>query len=301
MSAGTGRRTAISLALLLATAAAAAAALDPPAPEPGKQAPTRWAQYPPVAADPRPLPQITPLSPPPALPVVAPPTVTYQKPAGQAAPTLPSIPAIPVGRTSEQVPVALPQPAQQPPNRPVPEKEKGKGDAEPDKPAGALPIDPTAAPNREEVFRMDSDPVLDRRILKELKRPETDKLPPPGPLVKPGTTYVSKTLSYPPMKTFREPNYVVHRRLYFEERNSERYGWDLGLLTALVSTGYFYADTLFFPHNFAAGGFRERYETSAGKCLPGDPVPYLLYPPGLTPGGLTVEAVVVTGLVFVFW
>lgn len=295
MGPGTRRRTAISLAVLLGAAAGGAAAQDPAAPPAGKPAPTRWMIYPQAGGGTKPLPQLTPVTPPPA-PVA--PTVTYQKPAGGWLPTIPV--------------AAEPVPEQQPPARPRPEAAQpdtpSDRDKEPEKPAGALPIDPNVPPDRAEVFRLDSDTALNRRMLRDLNKPATEKLPDKADTAIPESQrkYTPKILAYGylPTKAIVEPNYLVHRRLYFEERNQERYGWDLGPLSALVATGYFYADTLFWPHNFAAGGFRERYDTSAGKCLPGDPVPFLFYPPGYTglrPGGLAVETVIVTGLVFLFW
>ena len=94
-----------------------------------------------------------------------------------------------------------------------------------------------------------------------------------------------------------EPNYVVYRRLYFEDKNSERYGWDLGPIQPLVSTLCFFKDVALWPHNFASYPCR-RFDTSAGQCLPGDPVPYICYPPEFTTAGLLAEAGVI-GLLYV--
>ena len=94
--------------------------------------------------------------------------------------------------------------------------------------------------------------------------------------------------------------YLVHRRLYFEEVNAERYGWDAGPIQPVFSAMYFYRDCLMWPHNLASGLWRERYDTSAGKCLPGNTVPYYLYPEEITLFGATVGAVAVTGAAFIF-
>ena len=48
-----------------------------------------------------------------------------------------------------------------------------------------------------------------------------------------------------------EPAYVVYRRLYFEEKNAERYGWELGMFQPAVSTLYFFKDVALLPHNIA--------------------------------------------------
>ncbi len=101
---------------------------------------------------------------------------------------------------------------------------------------------------------------------------------------------------YAPARAVLEPAYVVHRRMYFEERNSERYGWDLGFAQPFVSAGYFFKDVLFWPAHLTSNLF-ERYDTSAGKCPPGSPVAYYLYPPNITLRGGLVETAVVIGTV----
>lgn len=103
---------------------------------------------------------------------------------------------------------------------------------------------------------------------------------------------------FEPMVCLVEPDYVVYRRLYFEEKNAERYGWELGALQPAVSTVYFFRDVLLFPYNFAADPCR-RFETSAGQCPPGNPVPYLLYPPELSGSGLLAEVATIALIVAV--
>lgn len=101
-----------------------------------------------------------------------------------------------------------------------------------------------------------------------------------------------------PVSTLQlEPGYVVHRRLYFEEKNSERYGWNLGIAQPFVSAGYFYKDLLLYPMKLASNP-RERYDTNAGKAMAGSPVPYLLYPPELTFGGMVVGSTAYVGAIF---
>ena len=110
--------------------------------------------------------------------------------------------------------------------------------------------------------------------------------------------YEAKTAKYPPMRQQIEPNFVVHRRLHFEEKNSERYGWDLGWIQPMVSTGYFFKDVLLWPNHLVTG-LCNPYSTGAGKCLPGDPVPYYLYPPELSLTGTAFEGVLITGIAFI--
>jgi hypothetical protein len=116
----------------------------------------------------------------------------------------------------------------------------------------------------------------------------------------PSIPYRAKTYAYEPRKVTAEPFFVVHRRLYFEERNGERAGWDLGPLSLLTAVSHFYLDTLLFPQTFASGCVNGFWDTSSGKCLPGSPTPYYLYPPGLTLSGSVFEAGIVTGFAFLF-
>ena len=96
-----------------------------------------------------------------------------------------------------------------------------------------------------------------------------------------------------------EPNFVDHGRLYFEELNSERYGWDLGVLSPLVSTLYFSKDVALWPYHYFTDPCRCD-DASPGKCLPGDPVPYLLYPEGLSLTGAVGEVGTILALVAIF-
>ena len=124
---------------------------------------------------------------------------------------------------------------------------------------------------------------------------------PPLPVISPpGVAYQPKTVTYEPRKLAIEPGYVVHRKLYFEEKNSERIGWDLGPMQTLVSAAYFWKDAILLPQGLVSGCKYGFWDTSAGKCLPGSPSPYLLYPPGLTVSGTVVEGAIITGGFFVF-
>ncbi len=96
-----------------------------------------------------------------------------------------------------------------------------------------------------------------------------------------------------------EPTYVCYERLYFEEKNAERYGWELGPLQPFVSAAKFYGDLVSFPYNFGTRPC-QRFETSAGYCLPGDPVPYLIYPIELSVTGGLLQAGTVVGLYAIF-
>jgi hypothetical protein len=104
---------------------------------------------------------------------------------------------------------------------------------------------------------------------------------------------------WPKMRMLVEPHYVCHRRLHFEELNSERYGWEAGVFQPFLSAAYFYKDVAFFPMRAFSDPCR-CYDCNSGKCLPGDPVPYLLYPPEITATGVAAQAAAVGGLAVLF-
>src|SRR5262249_46578806 len=66
-----------------------------------------------------------------------------------------------------------------------------------------------------------------------------------------------------------EPAYLCYGRLYFEEKNAERYGWDFGILQPALSSGAFFAQVATFPYRWLTNPCRG-YECNAGYCLPGD-------------------------------
>ncbi len=196
-------------------------------------------------------------------------------------------------------------------------------------PAAAKVTPVQSAVNRSTAFRLESDADLNRRMLDELfqeavaqakdqaadqakgkkfdpqapppSNPTRDqfKLPEVQPIVPAGTVYQAKTLSYPPRRVEFDANYVVHRRLYFEEINAERYGWDFGIVQPFLSAAAFYKDVFLFPAHYASHP-SERYETSAGKCRPGDPTPYYLYPPEIDLWGYAAQTSAIVGAGFVF-
>ena len=313
--------------------------LPPPAglPTPSPRPQLVPADAPPVPGT---MPFLTNPTPPAPLPVFAPtPTMTLSKPAGSEttrplaaqpvsrgagglAPTLAPRPLL--------APAMTPVAAQAPPNADKKPLEKlppvkspedtanaPRADAK-DKSVPLVVVDSTVAPiDRARAFLLDADPELNKRILAELveyarkdyevKNPgktfplnSSDyALPQPAKVGATGVAYVPKTTGYGPTTALIEPGYLVHRRLFYEEKNSERYGWDLGIIQPLVSTAAFYKDTLLYPAHLASNLF-ERYDTSAGKCLPGSPVPYYLYPEEITLFGATVGTVAVVGTAFVF-
>jgi hypothetical protein len=281
-------------------------------------APTRWAPTPTAPTPPPTVPSrlpVTPVRPPtppagPVLTIPAPPppaattphrVVVFQKPAGTegTAPT-------------PQKKIDPPAPAPTTPQPVVPQPK-------PTEPSIDLTAEfrPYTILSRERVFQLTSDEDLRRRVTRELYEEEVERQkanpdpnrkvteqnyrPPVIPPIGKGVAYQTKVVryGYPAMQSLIEPTYVVHRRLLFEEKNADRFGWDAGIVQPFIRTAYFYKDVLLWPAHLASNPF-ERYDTSAGKCLPGDPVPYFLYPPEIDLFGGSVGAAAIVGTVFLF-
>jgi hypothetical protein len=156
----------------------------------------------------------------------------------------------------------------------------------------------TVPPGAEKLFELKSEASL----LDQMRNQERSK----GgktPLVFPPESVLTNEKYYgrdwPRTVCYAEPNFVVYRRLFFEQVNYERYGWDFGALTTVLSAGEFFGDTLLFPYHAFSDPFR-CHEASAGYCLPGDPVPYLLYPHEVSATGAVAEAASVVTVLAVF-
>jgi hypothetical protein len=151
-------------------------------------------------------------------------------------------------------------------------------------------------PSTRVLFRLESEEDLRQRIRDEQRGPLTFPLVAGVPVVSPAAKAItgkeivfpdsrivlSKTpfmmRQWPPEAKVVEPYYTVYRRLYFEQINAERYGWDFGYMHPLIATTTFYIDLATLPFQFIAEPCR-RYEYNSGYCLPGDSVPLFLYPP----------------------
>jgi hypothetical protein len=155
-----------------------------------------------------------------------------------------------------------------------------------------------APPGPQQLFRLESEERLQERMRQEaLERSPPERIQfPPEPILSRATF---RGRNWPEQKMTVEPNYVCYGRLFFEERNAERYGWDLGEIAPLVSTLYFLKDAACFPYHVATDPCRW-HDTNAGYCLPGDPVPYLLYPIDWSVTGAAAEIGAVVTLLAVF-
>lgn len=126
-------------------------------------------------------------------------------------------------------------------------------------------------PSREELYRVDSEATKFERVRqlkKALGRPDIDFPDEEGIRIK---TSMEKR-HFDEMKATVMPSYVVYQPLYFQQINTERYGWELGIFQPVVSTAQFYGDVLLFPYKFAANP-PWHCDSNAGYALPGDPEP----------------------------
>jgi hypothetical protein len=145
---------------------------------------------------------------------------------------------------------------------------------------------------------LQSDEALRERIRQEQRErtPPERVVFPESPVL---TTETYHGRSWEPSKLVVEPYYVIYRKLYFQQNNFERYGWDLGPITPVLSSVAFLTDFLTFPYQ-ACTDICRCMDSNAGYCLPGDPVPLLLYPPEISLTGALGEAATVLALVAIF-
>jgi hypothetical protein len=154
-------------------------------------------------------------------------------------------------------------------------------------------------PGPQELFgRLDSEAALQERIRQKAReRTPIERVEfPVEPIVGKGP-FVPR--SFTESKMAVEPTFVCHGRLYFEQINAERYGWDIGPIAPVVSAGIFFKDMAFLPYHAFTNPLRY-YECNTGYCLPGDPVPLMLYPPGLSLTGAFMESGIGVALFAIF-
>jgi hypothetical protein len=139
---------------------------------------------------------------------------------------------------------------------------------------------PLGSPDPDAVFRRESEARLRARMAAEARQagrplprfPQEPALPEESGARHPGPAPAARV----------EPAWTCYERLMFEQKNAERYGWDLGVVAPLVATGGFYLDVLTAPVRRLVEPCRA-FDCNAGYCLPDDPVPYRvgpLFPPG---------------------
>jgi hypothetical protein len=153
----------------------------------------------------------------------------------------------------------------------------------------------------ERVFRLESESELRERMGREAKQGinplklRYDIVFPTYPPVPSGQV----TRLWEPLVETVEPAYLCYGRLYFEQINSERYGWNLGPFHPLIAAGTFYVDLATLPYHAATDPLRW-YECNSGYALPGTPMPLLFYRPELSLPGALAEAAAVGILIAIF-
>jgi hypothetical protein len=144
-----------------------------------------------------------------------------------------------------------------------------------------------------------SDDQLQERIRQEHREQrgaETTIDFPPDPILSRDVYYGR---SWPVLRMEVAPYYVAHGRLLFQQINTERYGWDFGVLQPLLSASVFFWDFVTLPYHVGTALCRPT-DANLGWCLPGDPAPFMIYPPELSFSGTITEAAVILGLVAIF-
>jgi hypothetical protein len=144
------------------------------------------------------------------------------------------------------------------------------------------------------LFRLESEAALFERVRQEARdRGEQAEFPRRIDLPEPDRPY-QPGRPWRPSLVLVQPYVVCYHPLYFEEKNTERYGWDLSIFQPLVSTAAFYADLAILPYRM---GVQPPWtcECNAGYFLPGDPVPYYFYVPPFSWKGAALQAAVVAG------
>jgi hypothetical protein len=158
-----------------------------------------------------------------------------------------------------------------------------------------IPIEP---PGPERLFRLESEGTLMERMRQEARgRSPMERISFPDEPILSRDTYHGRYFGR--QCELVEPNYVCYERLLFEQKNFERYGWDLGPLSPFVCLSEFFIDSAMLPYNTWKDPCR-RFECSAGYCLPGDPVPLMIYPPTLSLAGGLAEASTALAIIAIF-
>jgi hypothetical protein len=155
-------------------------------------------------------------------------------------------------------------------------------------------------PGLERLGRIDTEAELQERIRQETKQHNPmERVTFPDEPILSRETYYGRGGAWPHRTELVAPSYVCYGRLLFQQLNMERYGWDLGILGPVISAAEFYFDVITLPYHVATAPWR-CYETNAGYCLPGDPVPLLIYPPELSVTGTIGEAAALLGVLAIF-
>lgn len=155
----------------------------------------------------------------------------------------------------------------------------------------------TELPGPQRLFMRDSETQFFERLARNVKKKDGTRALFPEETVVSKETY--KPRNFPRMVELVEPCYVYHGRLYFEQPNFERAGYNFGVLQPGICLGVFYYDMAMLPYHIWSDLGRND-DTNVGKCLPGDPAPLLLPRERFSVTGLVGAAGTGIGLGFLF-
>jgi len=130
-------------------------------------------------------------------------------------------------------------------------------------------------PTPEQLFRTESETTFRERIRREGQR-RNIKVRFPADTLPTALVPLPRFRHWPSRSAEYVPSVVCYRPLYFEDKNSERYGWHVPLMQPLISTGKFYFQALLLPYHLAVQP-PWACHCNSGYPLPGDPVPYMIY------------------------
>ena len=132
-----------------------------------------------------------------------------------------------------------------------------------------------ALPNPDQLFRPESEATSRARVQEQALRQHAQVAYPPDAPADARQASAAVHCMPPQFATvLGEP--FCHHPLYFEDRNTERFGWRVPLAQPLLSTGRFYLDTLLLPCNVLVQP-PWTFECHATSPKPGDWVPYQFY------------------------
>ncbi|HMP59677.1 MAG TPA: hypothetical protein PKD86_10010 [Gemmatales bacterium] len=153
-------------------------------------------------------------------------------------------------------------------------------------------------PSRERLYRVEAEDALFERVRQEFRqRNDRAEFPKEVKGVKLDTVRSDRT--NPPMATHYVAPFVCYHPLWFEDKNTERYGWELGVLQPLASTAHFWANMALLPYH-AVAEKPWTCEANTGYFRPGDPVPYYLYTPRFSWPAVAAQAGTLVGASAIF-
>jgi hypothetical protein len=177
------------------------------------------------------------------------------------------------GRRAWPAPPAFDESEQEPEPAPAP---KTVQTPSPPQPAyGPLEVELGLVPPSPQVlFRTESEAAfLERLRVEGLQKKITLSFPKDSNPPLPPMPVLVRSLPSPQVAAY-VPSLVCHSPLYFEARNTERYGWYVPGLQPVLSAGKFYLDTLLLPERLVTSPPWTR-QCETDEPAPGDPVPFV--------------------------